>query len=447
MALMRMLRRSFIKPLALRKTRLRAWFREGRIVNWLARARRRRMLSNTTFIGITGSCGKSTTTTFAGAFLSTLGKCQAEVDLHPGLHGYAILKLNAATRFCIHELDAPAPGELAKQLSPLKPTIGVVTTIGGDHYKSYRSLEATAREKGLLIESLPETGVAILNADDPNVLGMAARARARVVTYGCCEDADLRATDISAVWPDRLSFTVTYRGQSARVETQLLGEFWVTSILAAMASALECGVELKTCADVAKMTGPVFGRYSTHIRADGAAFVLDSNKAPVWTIPLGLAFIKSARAPRKTMIFGTLSDYSDKGSRVYRRTARKALGVADRVIFVGTRAGHVEKLRQGLPPDQLLTFQTTFQASEYMSRTVSPGELVYIKGTIREHLERIMLSQLDQVVCWQEWCARLKPCIECSRYRIPWRAPFSVVAGAGNGANAPVAREPNVKPL
>ena len=439
------LRRRLVKPLVLRRNRLRARL-EGRILNWLAKLRRPR-LTRTTFIGITGSCGKSTTTVFTGAILSTLGECQVEVDLNPNLRSRAIWRLDASTRFCVHEVHAAVPGDVAKQLYPLQPTIGAVTTIGGDHYKSYRNLEATAREKGLLIESLPETGVAILNADDPNVLGMAARARARVITYGCREDADLRATNISATWPNRLSFTVSYGGESVRVETKLLGAFWATSILAAIGIGIACGVDLATCAAVTKNVEPVFGRYAAHTRSDGAEFVLDTNKAPVWTIAQALAFVEQAKAPRKTMIFGTLSDYSGQGSTRYRRVARDALKVADRVIFVGTRSGHVERLGHGLEADRLLTFQTTFQASEYMSRAVSPGELVYIKGTIKEHLERIMLAQLDRVVCWEEWCARLKPCIECGRYRIPQPPPFSVVAGAGNRANAPVAREPNVKPL
>ena len=411
----------------------------------LARARRP-ALSCTTFIAVTGSCGKSTTVAFADAFLSTLGKCGAEVDLAPGLNAYALLKLDRSLRFWVQEVHAPEPGILAGQLALLKPSVGVVTVIGGDHYKSYRSLEATAREKGLLIEGLPETGVAILNADDPSVLGMAARTRARLITYGCSEDADLRATDISAVWPDRLSFTVTYRGQGARVETQFPGEVWVTSILAAMAAAIACGADLKTCADVSRSVAPIFGRYSIHVRPDGAAFVMDNRKAPVWTITRGLTFVKQARAPRKTTVFGTLSDYPGANGPRYRRVARQALQVSDRVFFVGKHAAHVDRLRQGLPPDRLFVFQTTYQASAYLAETISPGELVYIKGTNKEHLERLMLAQLDQVVCWLEWCGRTKPCAECSKYRIPRQPPLNL-AGAGHETREPPAPSPIVERL
>jgi UDP-N-acetylmuramoyl-tripeptide--D-alanyl-D-alanine ligase len=59
---------------------------------------------------------------------------------------------------------------MAESLRLLRPTVGVVTTVGRDHFESYRSLEATAREKGQLLERLPRSGVAILNADNPYVL-------------------------------------------------------------------------------------------------------------------------------------------------------------------------------------------------------------------------------------------------------------------------------------
>ena len=74
---------------------------------------------------------------------------------------------------------------MSEPLRLLSPQIGIVTTIGDDHYAAFRTREATALEKGKLVECLPPEGTAILNADDPLVRGMAERTRARVMTYGC----------------------------------------------------------------------------------------------------------------------------------------------------------------------------------------------------------------------------------------------------------------------
>ncbi len=400
--------------------------RNRRLLKW-ATMRRRATLGHVTFITVTGSCGKTTTTALSTAILSSAGHCQSGMAWEFGKLAKTIRAIGPSTTFCFFELGATGPGSLAEPLQVIKPQIGMVTNIGGDHYRSFRGIEAAALEKGRLVECLPQDGIAILNADDPNVRAMAQRTRARIVSYGRGEGTDLRATKVSSPWPDRLSLTVTYGQKSVRVETQLVGEHWMTSVLAAIACGLACGVDLKTCANVVKTIEPVFGRYSVHNRSDGGTYVLDTRKAPFWTIAHGLAFVACARAARKTIVIGTISDYPGAGGARYRRVARQALEVAERVIFVGPNSASVEKVRMGKTRDKLFTFQTTYQASAFLSREGHlPGELIYVKASGADHLERLMLAELDQVVCWRERCGRTSECLVCPQYHIPKPPPLGL---------------------
>lgn len=409
-----------------RLLRRRALKDNGSLYN-LAVTPKRLTLTGTTFIGVTGSCGKSTAIALAEDILTSAGQCVIGTGRSLSLAADTILRANAATKFCIVEAHAGRPGHIGKSLRLLRPLIGVVTTIGTDHFSNYRSPEAIAQEKGLLMESLPESGVAILNIDNPLIADMAERTRARLLTFGRSPEAVLRAVDVSSVWPDRLSMQVTYGGETVRVETKLVGEHWLTSVLAAIGIGLACGVDLKTCAEIVKRADPVFGRYTVHVRADGASYVLDSHKAPYWTIAEGLAFVKGVRAPRKTIVFGTISDYPGAASPRYRRVARDALEVADRVILVGPHSGHIDKLlRQGLGKDRLFGFQTTYQASEFIAGDEVAGELIYVKASVAQHLERLMLAQLDEVVCWPERCGRRRACPSCPSYRIGRTLPFGL---------------------
>ncbi|MGA7457694.1 MAG: Mur ligase family protein [Methyloceanibacter sp.] len=262
-----------------RLLRRRALKDNGSLYN-LAVTPKRLTLTGTTFIGVTGSCGKSTAIALAEDILTSAGQCVIGTGRSLSLAADTILRANAATKFCIVEAHAGRPGHIGKSLRLLRPLIGVVTTIGTDHFSNYRSPEAIAQEKGLLMESLPESGVAILNIDNPLIADMAERTRARLLTFGRSPEAVLRAVDVSSVWPDRLSMQVTYGGETVRVETKLVGEHWLTSVLAAIGIGLACGVDLKTCAEIVKRADPVFGRYTVHVRADGASYVLDSHKAP-----------------------------------------------------------------------------------------------------------------------------------------------------------------------
>lgn len=282
---------------------------------WRARLRRM-LLTETTFIAVTGSCGKTLTTELTAAVLSVRGESCSQSGpniLRDSIH--TLLTVAASSRFCVKEVSGDPPDEVSGHYRVLRPNIVIVTTICSDHYKTFRGPEMAAKVKGQLVENLPPHAVAILNADDPHVRAMADRTRARVVTFGLSPDADIRATGSSSVWPDRLALTVTRGHETVHVHTKLVGEHWTTSVLAAIACGTTCGLDLRTSAKVVETFRPLFGRYSVHAMPDGPVYVLDSYKAPSWTIANSLSFLAHAQAPRKTAVFGTISDYP--GSRVH----------------------------------------------------------------------------------------------------------------------------------
>jgi UDP-N-acetylmuramoyl-tripeptide--D-alanyl-D-alanine ligase len=414
----RRVRRRRHRPRRLQRTFL-------RLRNWRAQLRRL-WLFKTTFIAVTGSCGKTTATKLAAAILATEGPCYRR---GPGnifqSSLKALLSVPALSKYCIQEVSAFPLGAITRHSRLLRPHIAIVTTIGSDHYKAFRGLEATAVEKGQLVENLPRHGIAILNADDPFVRAMANRTRAKVITFGLSPDADVRAIEVSSQWPDRLSLTVIHGQESASVRTRLVGEHWTTSVLAAIACGVACGVQLQICAKVLGKIKPAFGRYSIHSKPGGPIYVLDSRKAPFWTIASGINFMAQAQSSRKTIVVGTISDCPGSGSPKYRKVAREALQVADRVIFVGPNASFVSKLvRQEELQRHLFIFQTSYQASRFLNEQVLPDELIYIKASITDHLERVMLSQRRGVVCWRERCGRKIDCHKCRAYRKPHAPPF-----------------------
>jgi UDP-N-acetylmuramoyl-tripeptide--D-alanyl-D-alanine ligase len=398
------------------------------VMKWPA-IMRRSTLRNTTFIGVTGSCGKTTAVNLISSVLSQAGSCQAK-SLANYVHTTIsnLLSLERSTKYCVQEISAHQSGDVVKHVRVFKPQIGVVTVIGNDHYKVHRGADGAAREKGALIESLPASGVAVLNADDPHVIAMAGRTAARVITYGLAADAEVRATEVSDTWPERLTLTVVYGGESVRLRTQLVGEHWVPSVLAAIACGIACGVDLQTGAKGVASSKPYFGRYSVHETEGGANYVLDSYKAPLWTIEAGLKFLKTAHAPRKTAVFGTISDYPGATSPRYRQVARGVLPLVDRVVFVGPGAGYVSGLCEGDARSKLFTFESAYEASAFFAKDIVAGELIYIKASgTADHLERIMLAQRDNVVCWRERCGRNMNCHRCKYYHTPSLPRFLAV--------------------
>ena len=84
--------------------------------------------------------------------------------------------------------------------------------------------------------------------------------------------------------------------------------------------------------------------------------------------------------------------------------------------------------------ERLFAFQTTYEAAQFMGRQSLPGEPILLKGSpYTDHLERIILAQIDSVVCWKQGCGRMTSCQSCDDYRKPSPPPFGLVEKAKHG--------------
>ena len=262
----------------------------------------------------------------------------------------------------------------------LVPDMAVVTTIGTDHVSLYGSIDGIAAEKGKLAAALSQDGIAVLNADDPWVAAMAGRCRGRIVTFGCEAGAEFRALDVRADWPDRLSFTLAHGELRLPVRTQLVGSVWLVAVLASLAAAITLGVPGR---------GDRPDRTSAAATAADGAFGpsrrrdlrLRSHEGPALAFRDDARLLRRARAERKILIIGTISDYKQKSARAYSGLATQALEVADLVVFAGAHAHRSRKAIRHPRANYLHAFLDREQTARFLAAELRPGDLVLIKGS------------------------------------------------------------------
>src|SRR6202030_1400265 len=136
--------------------------------------------------GITGSSGKTSTKDRAARRAERLGPTIGPAGSFNNELGLplTVLRAGSSTRYLVLELSARGPGHIAYLCGIAPPRYGAVLNVGHAHAGEFGGLDQVAKAKGELVEALPADGAAILNADDPRVLAMAARTAARVVTFG-----------------------------------------------------------------------------------------------------------------------------------------------------------------------------------------------------------------------------------------------------------------------
>jgi UDP-N-acetylmuramoyl-tripeptide--D-alanyl-D-alanine ligase len=383
--------------------------------------RHRRTVSGVTFIAVTGSAGKTTTKDLIATVLATRHLGTKSPGTLNSAHwvSHTVLGARRGDGFCVHELGATGPGSLDEPIALVRPRVAVVTNVGGDHRSSFRTLEATAAEKAKVVHAVPRAGFAVLNADDPRVLAMAGSCRGRVLTYGLSPDASVHAESVRSSWPDRLSFTVIHGEQRVAVHTRLCGVHWIHACLAAITTGVGLGVPIPVAAAALAAVEPLPGRYQP-VGAGGVTFIRDEFKASLWSVAPALEFLRDSRAPRKVAVFGTISDYSGRASPVYAEVARRALEVADEVIFVGPQALRSGGARGHPKGAALRAFTSIRDAHRHLAESLVPGDLVLLKGSQRaDHLLRLVLALRGRVGCWRTACRRVKFCDECLLLRVP----------------------------
>ena len=275
-----------------------------------------------TVVGVTGSAGKTSMKDMLAAILSTAGPTIAP----PGSfnneigHPYTALRCTADTEFLVAELSARGIGHIAQLAEIAPPRIGAVLNVGSAHLGEFGSKDTIAQAKGELIEAVPAAsagGVAVLNADDPVVAGMAPRTPGKVVTFSAegVTTADYYASDVTLDELARPSFDLhTPNGKSVPVRLQVMGAHQISNALAAAAVAAEAGVSLENIAvALGDYTAVSAHRMDVRQRADNVTVINDAYNANPESMRAGLAALASA-APAPVQAIAVLGEMSELGA-------------------------------------------------------------------------------------------------------------------------------------
>ncbi len=379
-----------------------------------------RIRSRATFICITGSSGKSTATAMLSHVLRGVAPVHAQVFRnHFRTTAMALREISSDHRFVVCEVGSDGPGTLKPMIDLVRPSVGVVTLVRLEHYSAFRKMDAVAEEKGKLIEALPKGGLAVLNYDDPNVLAMASRTRARVVTFGST-GGDYRIEQTRAPEPGALGVTIVHDGRTFELETKLTGTHNALAAVAAFTCAHQLGTPAQLIQERLASFQPLMGRCSVHSITNGPLFIADTAQAPYHSIYLPIKMIGEFSAPRRRIVVGSISDYAGNPRPKYRDVYRAARLVADQVIFVGETAHRVKAAEDEIAAQRFVAIRTVEAAAAFIKSTAMPGEIILLKGSQNLHLERILLNFDHQVRCWEDMCGVGYGCQRCALYRIPF---------------------------
>jgi Alr-MurF fusion protein len=350
-------------------------------------------------VGITGSVGKTSAKEMLAHVLASRYRVFRNPANYSGYFGLPIALgyLEPGPELAVLEMAVDRFGEMALMARLAPPEVGIVTVVAPAHLAKLTSLEAIAQEKGVLVESLPADGLAVLNADDPRVAAMAARTPAPVAWYGSAPTADFRAEDLRLA-ADGTTFTLVARGRHLAARVPWLGAHFAHTALAVTAAAEHFGLTPAEVVDGLATLPPVPGRLTPLAAAGGGLVLDDTYNANPAGVGAGLAVLAALPAARRVAVLGDMAELGETSEVLHRAVGAQAAGVVDALVTRGKDAAWIADGARsaGLAPDRVAVTYTTEDAVAAVRPHLGPGTVVLVKGSAVTRMEQVVAALMAE---------------------------------------------------
>ncbi|WP_328453415.1 UDP-N-acetylmuramoyl-tripeptide--D-alanyl-D-alanine ligase [Streptomyces sp. NBC_00386] len=355
-----------------------------------------------TLVALTGSAGKTSTKDLIAQVL----RSKAPTVFTPGSLnneiGLPLTALSATeeTKFLVLEMGARGVGHIRYLTELTPPRIGLVLNVGTAHIGEFGGREQIAQAKGELVESLPEDGAAILNADDPLVRAMASRTKARVILFGESDEADVRAENVRLTESGQPSFSLRTPSGCSDVTMRLYGEHHVSNALAAAAVAHELGMSADEIARALSDAGSL-SRWRMEVteRPDGVTVVNDAYNANPESMRAALRALAAMGKGRRTWaVLGQMAELGDEALAEHDAVGRLAVRLnVGKLVAVGGREASWLQLgayNEGSWGEESVHVSDAQAAVDLLRSELRPGDVVLVKASRSVGLERVALALL-----------------------------------------------------
>lgn len=225
-------------------------------------------------VGITGSNGKTTTTTLIGEILKNAG-LPTQIGGNIGTPLISLVETSRGDGFTVVELSSFQ----LEAVEQLHINVALLLNITPDHLDRYDSMEAYVAAKANIFINQTRDDVAVLNADNEWAARMKIRTKAREVEFSRVRELEegifLRGADIieRSANGERVLLT--------RQEIPLPGDHNVENVMAAFACGVACGASLDSMRETIRNFKGVEHRLEFVREINGIKFYNDSKATNV----------------------------------------------------------------------------------------------------------------------------------------------------------------------
>lgn len=320
-------------------------------------------VSRAPLYAVTGTNGKTTTTTLIGEIFRNLGKTTYVV----GNIGYPF---TACALQCGEEDVAVAEVSSfqLETISTFHPHIAVMCNITEDHLNRHGTMEEYIRVKERIFENMGQGDYAVLNLDDPIVRGMAERIPCAPAFFSRRQEVETGA------YLEGEEVVFSLNGHKKRVlradEIRIPGEHNLENALAATALTMLAGVPAPVVRHTLKTFPGVEHRIETVRTVEGVTYINDSKGT---NVDASIRAVRAMKVPT-VLLAGGYDKHTD-----FLPLAREILASKiHTVVVLGDTAEQIERALRAVGFDSILHAKT-FEEAVLLARSCArEGENVLL---------------------------------------------------------------------
>jgi len=342
-------------------------------------------------ISVTGSAGKTTTKEAIAHVLASkfhVLKSEGNFNNHFGLP-LMLLKLKPEHDLAVIEMGMSHAGEIRALAKIAQPDIGVVTNVAPVHLEFFDSLAGIARAKYELVESLPSSGTAVLNADDEYVSQFGRDFKGRVIKYGTNSAADVRAENVQSKGTEGSEFDIVIAGTREHASLPLVGDHNILNALAALSVSIACGLKVSDAVAALSTLKPADKRGQV-LQLGNITVINDCYNSNPKALQAMVDALSAMKAARRIVVAGEMLELGPAGEKLHRESGRHiADQKIDRVLGVrGLAQALVEGAKDGGIRAEFVA--TSEEAGEWLARETHDGDIVLLKASRGVKLEKAL---------------------------------------------------------
>ncbi|MBO4945786.1 MAG: UDP-N-acetylmuramoyl-tripeptide--D-alanyl-D-alanine ligase [Muribaculaceae bacterium] len=341
-----------------------------------------------TIIGITGSYGKTSTKHYLHRILSE----QFDTLMTPGSYNTTMGVIRTVREMLkpynevfIVEMGAKNIGDIKEICDLVRPQMGIITAVGEQHLESFKTIENVQRTKFELVDSLPATGLAVVNNDFPFA------ANRNVGNVECIhyavrskDGANYVAKEIDYT-PQGTTFVMSGPDCELELRTRLVGECNISNLMAAVIIARRLGVPDEKIRYAVEQIEQVEHRLNMKVTPAGITIIDDAFNSNPTGSAMALDVLSHMTSGKRIIVTPGMIELGDRQEELNHEFGRKIASCADIAIIVGeyNREAIVSGIKEGGMDSSKIHEAETFKAAQaILAGIMTPGDTVLYENDL-----------------------------------------------------------------